>query len=302
MEADEQVVELLGADRDHCGETDRGIHRVTAADPIPKPEHVGRVDAERGDFFGIRGDGHEMLGDCLNIAAQSLKDPLTRALRIRHGLERREGLRGDDEECLGRIEIAHRLGEVGPVDIGDEAECQFGIAVVAERLVGHDGPEVGSPDSHIDDVFDFFPSEPLPLAVTDAVGKGTHRLEDLVDLGDHIDTIDLDHLSPGSTEGDMENGTTLGDVDLLPGEHLVAVLLESSLLGELDKKGKRLVGDAVLRVVEVETAGLGGKSLTTGRISGEEFLEGCLGDLVAVFSEGFPGGELGGVLHGERMN
>ena len=35
------------------------------------------------------------------------------ALRIGHRLQRREGLRGDDEQRLGRVEVAGGLGEIG---------------------------------------------------------------------------------------------------------------------------------------------------------------------------------------------
>ena len=43
-------------------------------------------------------------------------------LRIGHRFQRREGFRGDDEQRLGRIQIAHRLGEIGAIDVGDKAE------------------------------------------------------------------------------------------------------------------------------------------------------------------------------------
>ena len=43
---------------------------------------------------------------------------------IGHCLQRREGLRRDDEQRLRRVEIVRRFGEVGAVDIGDEAEGQ----------------------------------------------------------------------------------------------------------------------------------------------------------------------------------
>ena len=42
---------------------------------------------------------------------------------VGHRLERREGLRGDDEERLLGVEVAGRLDEVGAVDVGDEAEA-----------------------------------------------------------------------------------------------------------------------------------------------------------------------------------
>ena len=51
VEAGEHRAEIVGADRDHRREADGRIHRVTAADPVPEPEHVRRVDAELAHFL-----------------------------------------------------------------------------------------------------------------------------------------------------------------------------------------------------------------------------------------------------------
>jgi hypothetical protein len=53
MEALEHGAEVIRTDRQHGRKTDRRVHRVTAADPVPELEHVRRVDAEFGNFFGI---------------------------------------------------------------------------------------------------------------------------------------------------------------------------------------------------------------------------------------------------------
>ena len=77
---------------------------------------------------------------CLAIAssrAQLRERPLPRGVGVGHRLQRREGLRGDDEERLLGVEVAGLLGEVGAVDVGDEAEGHLAARVVAQRLVGH---------------------------------------------------------------------------------------------------------------------------------------------------------------------
>ncbi len=301
MEAGEEVGEVLRSDGDHGRETDRRIHRVASADPIPETEHVGGVDAELGDLGGIRGDGHEVLGDGLDVAAEARKRPVARRVRVGHGLEGGEGLGGNNEEGLGGIEVLNGLGKIGAVDIGNEAEGQRTVAVVAEGLVGHDGTEVGASDADVDDVLDALSGVALPLAAANAVGEGSHGPEHLVNLGDNVDTVHLDHLPLGGAECDMEHCAVLGDVDLLPGKHLVTVRLEADFLGKLEQALEGLVVDPVLGVVEVEAARLRSQALTALRIGGEEILERGLGDLVAVGGEGFPGGELGRVGHGKRM-
>jgi len=45
--------EVVRPDRQHSGKADRRIHRVAPADPVPKAEHVGGIDAEFPDLFRI---------------------------------------------------------------------------------------------------------------------------------------------------------------------------------------------------------------------------------------------------------
>ena len=63
MESVEELTEALRADRDHQRQADGRGDRVTPAHPVPEPEHVGDVDAELGDPFGIRRHRHEVIGD-----------------------------------------------------------------------------------------------------------------------------------------------------------------------------------------------------------------------------------------------
>ena len=68
---------------------------------------------------------------CFAIAASSpspASDPGPRGAGVGHRLQRGEGLRGDDEQRLRRVEVAGRLGEVGAVDVGDEAEGHLALA------------------------------------------------------------------------------------------------------------------------------------------------------------------------------
>src|SRR5262249_62050619 len=110
-----------------------------------------------------------MLSDCLGIAAKAPERPFACALRVRHGLQRREGFRGDDEQRFRRIEIARRLDEVGAIDVGDEAKRYGAVAVIFERLVCHYRSEVGAANADIDDVTDEFAAVAFPLAAPDAV-------------------------------------------------------------------------------------------------------------------------------------
>ena len=92
----------LRADGEHRREPDRRVHRVAPADPVPEPERVRRVDPERCDALEIRRDGDEMAGDRRLVSAEPVEQPSPRGVRVRHRLERRERLRADDEQRLGR--------------------------------------------------------------------------------------------------------------------------------------------------------------------------------------------------------
>ena len=67
-----------------------------------------------------------------------------------------------------RIEIARRFHEIRAVDVGDEAEGHAAVAVILQRLIGHNGPKIGAADPDIDDVSYAFARMAFPAAVTDA--------------------------------------------------------------------------------------------------------------------------------------
>ena len=151
IEPGQQLVELVGAECDHRGQPDRGVHRVPAADPVPEPEHVRRVDAERGHPLGVRGHRDEVVRDRVR-RPERVDDPVPGGGRVGQRLQRPERLGGDDEEGFLGAEVPDRLREVGGIDIRYETEGHFTRAVKLERLIGHNGPEIRSADAYIDDV------------------------------------------------------------------------------------------------------------------------------------------------------
>ena len=96
------------------------------------------------------------------LVLQARQQPVARRVRVGHGFQRGEGLGGDDEQRLGRIEIAHRFGEIRAVDVGDETESHGAVAVVLQRFIGHDRAEIGAADADIDDVADAFAGMAFP--------------------------------------------------------------------------------------------------------------------------------------------
>ena len=114
------------------------------------------------------------------------------------------------------------------------------------------------------------PVWPRHCAGAHAVAERAHPVEDLVDLLDDVDPVDDQRALARHPQRDVKHGAVLGDVDVLAAEHRVAALGEPALLGQRDEQRERLVGDPVLRVVEVEARGLGGQPLAALRIGGEQ--------------------------------
>ena len=231
---------------------------------------------------------------CLATAFASPPRPASDQSRalcgVGHRLQRREGLRRDDEQRLRRIEIADRFGEVGAVDVRDEPERQVAVAVVLERLVGHDRPEVGAADADVDDVADALAGVALPLAAADAVGEVGHLVEHGVDLRHDVLAVHHDRGVSRRAQRHVQHRAVFRDVDLLAAEHGVDPLAQAGLLRQLQQEPQRLVGDAVLRVVEVEAGGLRRQPLAACGIVREELAEMHVPDNVAMALERLPGG------------
>jgi hypothetical protein len=214
-----------------------------------------------------------VLGDRILIAAERGQRPLARRARVGHRLQRREGLGGDDEQRLRRVEVARRLGEVGAVNVGDEAEGPISIGVVAKRLVGHHRSEVRAPDADVDDVPNRLAGVATPLAAAHPIRERPHSVEHVVDLDHHVLAVDDQGTIAGHPQCDMEHGTVLGAVDVLASEHGLAPLGEAGFVGEARQELDRLVVDAVLRVVEEQARRLGNQSLTAPGVRREELAE-----------------------------
>jgi hypothetical protein len=84
-----------------------------------------------------------------------------------------------------------------------------------------------------------------------------------VDLGDDVDPVDDERCLLGHSQGHVQYGTVLRDVDVIASEHSVAVIAETRLDRELDQETKGFVGDALLRIVEVDALALGPQSFAS---------------------------------------
>ena len=119
-----------------------------------------------------------------------------------------------------------------PSTFETKRKVEAALAVVPQRLVGHDRPEVGAADADVDDVADALAGVALPCAAAHAVGEVGHPVEHGVDLGHDVLAVDDDRRAARCAQRHVQHGAVLGDVDLLAREHGVDALAQAGLLGE----------------------------------------------------------------------
>ena len=275
VEAVQHGAELLRADRQHRRQPDRRVHRVTAADPVPEPEHVVRVDAELAHPAGIGGHRDEMPGH--RGFAQRPDAPLAGRVRVGQGLLGGEGLGADDEQRLRRVEVAHRLAEVGRVHVGHEAQLEVAARVMAQGLAGHHRPEVGTADADVDDVADALAAGAGPAPVADPLAEAGHPRQHLLHLGHHVLAAGREAFARGRTQRHVQRRAVLGGVHVLAAEHRLAPLLQPAGVGQREQQPQRLVVDPLLGVVEVQPGAFGDQALAAPRVGIEQLAQAAPG-------------------------
>ena len=92
-----------------------------------------------------------------------------------------------------------------------------------------------------------------PGAAAHAIGEVGHAVEHRVDPGHDVFAVNQDRLPLRRAQRYVQDGPLLGHVDLLAREHRIDPRAQPGLFGELQQQIQRFVGDAVLRVVEIDS-------------------------------------------------
>ena len=90
-----------------------------------------------------------------------------------------------------------------------------------------------------------------------------------MNVGDGILAVHGERVGAGPAQGGVQDGTVLGDVDVLPGVHGVAAGRDVGLFGELEQGVTYLVGEQVLGQVDVQVGRVQAEPLGTRRIGVE---------------------------------
>src|ERR1700734_3413654 len=100
--------------------------------------------------------------------------------------------------------------------------------------------------------------------------------------------VQNDRLTLRRAQRNMQHSPVLRNVDLVPTEHRIDLLAQTRFLGQLDQQLQRLVGNAILRVVEKNSTRLRSKTLTASRIRFKQLTQMFLPNLLKMGLKGLP--------------
>ena len=110
----------------------------------------------------------------------------------------------------------------------------------------------------------------FPGAAPDPVREIGHLIKHCVDLGHYILAVDDYRCTSRRAQSDMQNGSILRDINLIASKHRIDPRSQAGFLCQLKQELEGFIGDAILRVIEVETHCLRGQALAALRVIGKE--------------------------------
>jgi hypothetical protein len=267
----EDQLELIHAERQRDRQPDRRPHRIAPTDPIPHREAVLRRDQERVHCLGVGRDCGEVPRRC--ALAQAVDDPMTRELRVGERLQRREGLRAHDEQRARGIGLLEHVAELHAVDVRHAVQAQVAVAKLCECLGRHHDAEVRAADADVHDIRERLAGRAVNAPALHAFDEVAHFGEARAHFGHHVLTLDEDRAVRAVAQGDVQDGTILGGVDLLAGEHRRDPLVEAARLRELDQQAQRLRIEELAGEIEQQVQFGARELLETLRIGREQIAQ-----------------------------
>lgn len=243
-----ELLEVIVSDNESDRQSDGAPKGVTSTDPVPELEHVLLRNTECGDGLGVRAEGDEVLGD-VGLVFGGLEEPISGALSVGDRLLGGEGFASNDEERSLGVANPQSLGEMGSIDVGDEVDGEVPLGVGLKSLSNHDGTQIRTADTDVDDGVDGLSRVSLPTSVPNGLCE---LLDVLEHSGNIADTLLADLELVKVTECDVENGTILGSIDVLSGEHLVSVGLDFGLANEVEEGIENGLSDQVFGIIQEE--------------------------------------------------
>ena len=134
------------------------------------------------------------------------------------------------------------------------------------------------------------PVWPFQSPLRTRLAKARHLVEHGVHVGHDVLAVDHDDLRPSGARSATCSTARFSETLILSPRNIASMRSRSpDSLGELEQQTQRLVGDAVLRVVEEDAGGLDGQALAAFRVVGEELRRAAAGERCLMRGERLPG-------------
>ena len=125
------------------------------------------------------------------------------------------------------------------------------------------------------------------------MGKLRHPVKHGVDFRHHIFSVHEHGFALGRAQGDVQHGAVFGDVDFFAIEHRVHFPAQARFPGQLQEQLERLVGDAILGVIQKQSTGFDRECLAAFGVFSEQFSQRPFLDFLVMRGEGLPSRALG---------
>jgi len=142
-----------------------------------------------------------------------------------------------------------------------------------QRLVRHNRSEIGTADSYIDDVPDSLARIALPSAAAHPFTKIRHPVEDGANLWHDVLAVDDDRCTGRRAQGGVQDCAVFSDIDLASREHGRDPLLEARVFRKLEQEPQRLIGNPILRVIEIDPHRGSGQAFAASRVVREQLTQ-----------------------------
>ncbi len=120
------------------------------------------------------------------------------------------------------------------------------------------------------------PVWPFHSPLRTANAEGGHLVEDGVYVRDNILAVHDNGSIFWRSKRDVEHRTILCDVNLVAAKHRIDALSQARFFRQINQKLQRLVRDAILRIIQIDTAAIQRKLLAALRLVAEQISK-CMG-------------------------
>ena len=243
----QQLLEDVGAAGDGDRDTGGRPQRVAATDPVPEAQDLAGRHAIALGRLGVGGDADDVAQGGV-AAGAGRQQPGDGGLGVGQGLAGGEGLGDDQEGGGGRVEPRQVAGQVGRVDVGDEAHV--GTAGSGQGIGDQARTEVRAADADADQGGERLAAEALQLAIAEPVGQFADALALLAGQAGRL------LIALATAQGGMQCGTLFGRVDDVAGKELLAGFGQAGAGGHADQGVDDAAVDALLAEVGDQAGGL----------------------------------------------